>query len=579
MDLLDAKKVIKAVEDGHTALSWARLAGADHIRAYTGKYYGNSKSKKARLINLTAQLVQAWMPTLALNRPKAVFAPRRGGPNLTMQAKMLSSLVNQALEEMDAARTLYRPAVTAALFYPLSPTYTGLRTGSHFLEVNGHQYDPGMPFTIPIDFDDWSCDPFAKSLAGRNFEAHKFTMSKASLLESPAFADKVDLIQRLTSIEDGGRARDEASQSEGQNGVWSQSLAERVQLWNVVIYQGDKIIEGTIPTAECGPAEWLRLAEFEGPQGGPYDHIWWHNVPGNAMPLPPASVTRDIADAADTTAAKMVRGIAKSKKVLGYTPSGKDMAKSLDEAEEFSSLKMDDPTGAKVFDMDMMSPELMDLLGWMQGTWNNAAGNPTLIGGMGRISGTATEADILNARSSTRLLDMQEQVLSAARSHVRKHAWYFQTDPIMEYMVPIPLPKGDGSDEMVDIPYTPADRTGRPEDFKFEVDINSMAGIDPNMKAKRLVEALGIVGQMMPLAQAGIVQLPGLVRVLGRNMQVEGLDEVIGDPTMIQQNMQADMEAETMNQRASQASDSTQGPAQQSVRQQGQDRAMAGPVG
>jgi len=499
-----------------------------------------------------------------------------------LQAKILSSLVNEAHEEMNSAVTLYRPAVTAALFYPMAITYTGLRTGRHFLQVEGHQYDPGVPFSTTVDFEDYSIDPFCKRVETRNFEAHKFTISKAALLESPAFADKVDLIRSLTPIEYGGS--DDGNRAMRSEGGASQAMQERVELWNVCIYNGDKIFEGTIPTRTSGTQEWLRFDEYEGPRGGPYDHLFWNIVPGSAMALPPASILRDISEAADETARKMVRGIAKSKKVLGYQPSGKDTAKSLDEARDLSAVKMDDPNAAKVFDLNMMSPELTGFLSWMQQSGNTTAGNPTLVGGTGRIAGTATESEILNSRASSRLLDMSEQVLNMARSHGRKHAWFYQGDPIMEYTVALPMPNGTGGTDLVDIAYTPEQRQGTtPEDFNYECDVTSMAGVDPNMKARKFVEGMTAFQGLIPMIQAGLLTVPGTMRLMQRNMQIDGLDEAIGDPNMIQQNMMADQQAETLNQRSKQATGGgsaspQQGPYQQQARQRGAAQGQAGPA-
>ncbi len=546
VDIMDPEKTLRAIEIGHDRLSWARITRAEHMDHYVGRWYGNKAIRRSKPLNLLAQAIGAWLPVLALNHPKVTLTPRRAG--LTMEGKTLALLENENMDRMDAANTIYRLAIVEALFAPLAPTYTGLRNGGKLQTVFGLPYDPGQPFTVPIDFDDWALDPYSKTLAGRRWEAHRIYVSKRELLESPAFADKADAIMKLNTIEEGARGISPGADLTRPGAIAGDTLSQTIEMWNVCFYMGDKILEGTVPSRYAGKADWLRLVEYEGPGGGPYDHlVLGLPVPSNAMSLSQIAIQRDIADSTDKSMAKLFAQVGRSKKVLGYAPAGKKGADKLTEAEDGESVKMQDPNAAKVFDLDMVSADLPGLIQFAQQGWNNVAGNPTLVGGTGRISNTAAEAEILNSRSSVRLVDMQSCVTTFAAHHCRKHIWFYQTDPHASYEIPLDIP---GTNDQLTIPYSVESRQGAPEDFKYECDVRSMAGSDPMQRAQRLELFFQAMQLAAPWIQAGVITLQGFFRVAQREIGAEGFDEMLGDPAMIMQQLQSEMTADLYNEQA-----------------------------
>jgi len=551
MKILNAQKVLAAIEAGHEQLRWARTARANHVDAYTGRWYGdqaNPKKLRPRVMNLMAQAVQSWLPSLAMNNPR--FTCKGRLPGLDMQAKLLSSLVNRIHAETYTARTVYRAMIVEALFSPWAPSYTGLRTSNNLANVNGSFYDPGEPFTLAIDFDDWCMDPFAKHLEARRWEAHRFRMSKAEMLENPVFARNADLIASLHSIERGASDSHRDGGGDDPTGVShgsSDAISDTIECWNIIFYDGNRMVEGTLPTSPAGTAHWLRLAEYHGPDNGPYDHLSFYPVPGKVSPLPPMASSRDSADYADEIASKIARGALKSKRGVAYSPAGKSTAEKINDADDFFTLKTANPKDVQVLDINMVQADMLPLIGWLTNAWNSSAQNPTLMGGNGKISGTATEADILNQRSSIKIGDMQQQVHDLAASHARKMAWFFQTDPLSEYQVPIDsgvrTPGGDR--ETIVVPYTPMDRTGKPQDFLFETDVVSMVGLDPNIRTARLLQAIQSLISFIPLAQMGIGNLSGFIKILERNLMVENLADILNDPMIVQQALMT-AQAETM---------------------------------
>jgi len=531
---LDAAHVLETVEDAHSRMSWAREARADHLGAYAGAWYGsNNRTTRGRAVNLIAQVVNAFLPALAYNHPKPYLRPRRA--MLDGETLLLSAQLEQLQEELDTGE-MYRYLIVDALFSPWAVTYTGLRNARRLHEVNGAFYDAGEPFTVPVDFEDYAVDCDAKTLKGRSWEAHKFVVSKEALLADPTFADAHERIEAMNTIERAGREQNPGNRLTAGGAGASNWMTERVELWNVILYRHDGILEGTIPTRQAGSitSDWLRLAWYEGPEDGPYDHLSWNPVPSNLFPLPPIATIRSISDAIDMAMDKAIRGVKKSKKGVAYSPSTKDAAERINNAEDHFTIKTDDPAGAKVLDLNMVLDGIMPIISWMQGIGNTVAGSPNIVGGTGRIADTLGEAEILNSKANSRMQDMGQQVTKLAGKHMRKQAWFFQTDPNADYMVPLPLGPGG---ELIDVPMAAAERQFGPEDFRWEVMPGSMVAMDPNLRARRLVEILNVLGGLMPMFQAGVMRLDGTLRVLQQATGLSELTDMFNDPAAVMMQM------------------------------------------
>lgn len=554
--MFDATKLQDAFEVGHERLEWSRRQRTALIQRYVGPHWGQQNRRPRSIVNLIAQTIQALLPALALNNPRVVMRPTRA--ELQTEAMILERLVNQTFVELDAAEEVYREMVMDAMVSPISVSYTGLRTSRRMPTVPGQTYDPGEPYMRVIDWSDYSLDPACKDLRSRGWEAFKTRLDKRALLESPAFADRREVIDKLNTIEDGAYKHDDEAVMDGRDHRGQQALTQTIEVWQGCIYAGDGIYEVTVPTRECGKAAILRIERYEGPDGGPFDHLTFYRVPGSPLGVPLCSIIRDVAEALDNIADKYVRGAEKSKTGIAYTPAGKDDAQSLTEASDFFSVKTESPDSVKVLDIDLTRPELMQALAAMQ-TWGNTlAGNPTLIGGAGKISDTATEADILAARSGIRLIDLQQRVATIAKAHARKLAFFLATNPMADYMVPMPIP---GSSETIMLPYTADSIQGRPDEYLYDVDVTSMAGMTPEVRSARLLQAVQVFGANIPLIQAGIIDGRALLRVMQREMGISGLDEVIVDPTMMMQTQMVQAGVEQVQAGARQGAESpTIGP-------------------
>lgn len=538
--MMDASLLQDAFHHGHERLRWTRELRSTLIHRYTGKHWGTTNRRARQPVNLIAQTVQALVPALTLNNPRVVIRPRKRA-ELQTEGMVIERLVNQAFEELDMAEEVYAEMVLDALVSPMAVSYTGLRTARRGPIAPGHEYDTGEPYTRVIDWTDYALDPTCKDIRSRGWEAFKLRLDKRALLESPAWADQRNVIDALNTIESGAYETDDVGVTDGRDHAGQRTITETIEVWQACIYAGDGIYEVTIPTRECGDARILRFEKYEGPDGGPFDHLTFYRVPGSPLGVPLTAIIRDVADALDTVALKFVAGAEKSKSVLAYTPAGKDDAEALVETEDFAAIKTENPDAVKVLKVDLTRPEFMQALQAMQ-TWGNTlAGNPTLIGGSAKISDTATEANILANGVGIRLVHLQQRVATIARNHARKFAFFFSTDPMAEYSVQMPIP---GMGEQVNIPLSASEIQGRPDEYRFEVDAASMAGMTPEMRSQRLLQAIQVFGANAPLIQAGIIDGRALLRVMQREMGVSGLDEVITDPAMMMQTMMVEQGVE-----------------------------------
>lgn len=525
---------------------WA--AGDSHVEYFCGRWHGSNPESEARPLNLIAQTVRAFMPKLVPSRLRQVVKPQKGGQEI--EATILGKLLERDDEEEDLIENVYDPCIAEAFFYPLAVTYTGLRPGTRSLEAEGIDMDPGEPFVEHIPQRRWVIDPFADSFRNRQWEAHKILPTREWLLASPAYQDPAiqEYIRNLPSWEDSDAGKKHLLEvSAGSIQGKDKALFDRVELWNVVIYHPTGIYEGTIAPEQsgAGDARWLRGVRWEGPDKGPYDHLTFQKVPRMLIPAAILCFCRDIAEAGDKLTVKGIDSAERSKKVFGYTGGDEDEADVFRTAPHGDTIRMNDANNGKVFDLSLNDPQLIGMIGFIQSNWNDAGSQPKQLTGSNAQDDTATEADIRNTRASEQIEYLLGKENAFMRSHSRKRGVFFLTDPVIDRTVAVASPDG----EVIELAFNAANRVGTPQDYLFKCEVMTVASGSPELRARRVLEAVDVVGKNMPLFQAGIFDLPRTLRFLERHV-ADGLSEISGDPGMMMERMMMDEAAEGVHQRA-----------------------------
>lgn len=567
MPQLTPSQAQDAIEAGYQRFHDDREYRQNQYEYYSTRWWGKrDEAKLSRPINLISQMVHAYVPQLVPRTFKPVHKPKRAG--LQGEARKLDILVDNGLAEQNAIEEIYEPAVIDAMFSPFATLYTGLRGGSRVLTVDLQDVDPGEPFTEFIDFDCVAVDPNAKTVRQALWFAHKYRVPRHWLLESGAFQGAEDLINNLPAFENVVSQTSQQTEALSVGNMDRQwAMFDTVELWNIVIYDHNRMYEGTIPPRDYGPAEWLRFEPWNGPDGGPYDHLSFYRVPGNLPAVPPVAFCRDIAESGDALMRKVIGQAERSKVVLGYRGGAEDDAASVANAADGSSQKMEDPSSTQVFKLDMIHGDVAKILEVVQVGYNNVSGGVQAMAGTEKLADTLGQEEILNQNANQRVIYMSGKVKAMIRSNLRKQSYYYQTDPVANYPVQMKVP-GLGP---VDMSYDASTRRGGPADYSYEVQILDSIGQDPNLQAKRVIEFLMALGNLLPMAQMGLIDIRALAIELAPKYGIDNIDEIMPDPMMMLQRMQAEMGADQWLAQANASAPGLAGPGVQDMRmQQGQ---------
>jgi len=318
----------------------------------------------------------------------------------------------------------------------------------------------------------------------------------------------------------------------------------------------------TVPGSRTTFDEYLRIADYYGPEEGPYTYLkLTPPVPDNPIPVAPVSMWNDLHMLANRMALKIVEQAERQKDVLGYKPSAADDAQEIIDAEDGDSIKLNDPKGAAMFSFggQQRSNEahIQQLMLW----FNLMSGNTEALGGLRESSATATQAQILAANQSIGIGDMKDITYEAVAEEARKRAWYLHTDPLIEIplirrrQVPAEFAQGPTGPQMVQpaqsieeqVILTPEARRGDFLDFHFSIQPKSMSRLDPHLRLQRCME-FGI--KMIPAAatamqicmQMGIpFSFQKFVIRMAKEADIEWMDEVFYDPEFQMQMMETMM--------------------------------------
>lgn len=537
----------QADETAYQRLQNDRKSRLDHIQYYVGRWYGREgdRAKPSKPLNLVAQQVHAFVPHLV---PRYVprIKPLRSG--LEAEARKIQLLVDNAQREQDFREQVLEPGVIDAMFSPFATFYTSLRPGRSVLEIDGRDNDPGEPFTMFVEFDDVAVDPNAKDIRHALWFRHRYRVPRHWLLESPAFRGREDMILKLPAFEAAGDVEADR-RVEGLSTAAKDrqdAMFDTIELLNFAIYDRGQIFEATLPPKERGPAEYLRFEEFVGPDDGPYDYLSFHRVPGNLLGQAPINVTRDIAEVGDDLANKIHDEAKRSKKLGGYKRGAVDDANAVADSADGAMVAMDDPNNVKVYDLSMVSADVVAILGSVGQQYQEAAGNPGLLGGTAEQSNTLGQDEILNQRAGVRVAFMGSKVISLIARITRKWAYYFQTDPIIDAQVAVPV-EGVGN---VDMRYSAMDRQGGPGDFTYEAQVVGQPATDPNLQARRIIEFMQVIlsnaAAFLPTVPGipPMFNLQGVVKTLAPMFGIDDPETIINDVQLTIDRMMAEQQAD-----------------------------------
>jgi hypothetical protein len=530
---LTARRVSKAVNDGFTRVRRVKSARIKFLRAYASRHHSNSGSDKGKAdpLNLIFQATQTLVPNLVYNDPKAGITSKF--LDYKPYAETLALAANHAAVEIRLREAL-RKVITDSIFL-FGIMKSGIAAGDQVVWTGNEYTDVGQVYSERVDADDYVLDPMARDRDEAWVEGNKFRIPKKIALES-GIVDK-PMAERLSAnYSFPFQPNKHASQITGEpKATWSDAneLVEFIDLVELYLPKDRRLV--TIPFDPSGGTTdvYLKDVEYEGPEAGPYDMLGFAYIPDNPFPVAPAMVWYDLHEAINKVVRKQMRQAERQKTVLAYEGTAWEDAQDIVDSDDGDSVRVDNVDAVKEINFGGANDDGYKYVEWAQGKFSEMAMNIDLLSGSGTSEPTATQSELVSANSSIRLADMQNMVYDFTAQIFKKITFYLHTDPMIE----LPLIKRtQGVEEQVF--YTPEMREGDWLDYNITVIPFSMARADPNVKVRRMLEffssvipALASAAQMLGPA----LNLEQAITIMGREMAIENLDEIINSQVLGQQ--------------------------------------------
>jgi hypothetical protein len=443
-----------------------------------GRFYSEVKNGaggediKAAPINLLHAAVTTIVPNLVFNNPRIKL--RTDILDYREYMSVLELAVNQRIKLMN-----FRKALRLCIFDSLFMAgfmKTGLASSGEIIAADGFDYELDEPFAERVDPDDMLLCPVARAWDEQNLIGNRYTADSEAAIARGFNKDLIE--QGVARFKTQSQPETARISKRGEDGY----LFDSVDLVEVYVPK-----ENLVYTALWQPghemSDFLDIREWRGPDTGPYHMLGYQDLPDNILPIPPASMWFDLHLLGNKLARKIARDAELSKRLTVYDGSAEQDMEAIMDAPNGATLKVANVDSVKEFNYGGVSDESFNTLEWVKGQFSEQAGQIDQLSGGKAAAPTLGQSEILQANSSVRLADLQNQVHDFVGAVSHDLMFYIHTDPAHEKHL---VRRERGIERQVI--FTPESAQGEILDYATEVVPFSMARQDPNMRIRRLME-------------------------------------------------------------------------------------------
>lgn len=461
----------------------------ESIRQFVGSHHSVGGADKNVPVNFLKLAVDIYVRQLAARAPRVLITTKFA--ELKPTAANLQLAVNQIPEEINLTLTLRR-LVTEALF-SMGIIKCGLHTVG---EVLGITY--GQPFADIVTLDDYFCDMSAKRMDLIQYCGNDYWLPYEKFMES-GFVREGDRDSLSpddhTTIGEQGQERADGIAVDGE----AQEFEKRIRLRDVWLPQ-----ENVMLTYATSSKRLLYETEWEGPEGGPYLHLGYTDVPSGLLPLAPISAWRDLHELANVLFRKLGRQADSQKTCLGFSGNNEEDIQNFKNAKDGDGIFYNGPKPEKLQAGGVDGATLAFYL-QVRDLYSYFAGNLDSLGGLAPMTETVGQDKLLGEAASAQLADMSAQTVVIVRDLFRTLAWYEWHDPVGTRTLEKKIP---GTDLVVPVPWNAEARQGGFELFDLDLNVFSLQDDSPATKLQKFRAILNeFIAPLMPDIQAAGGQL------------------------------------------------------------------------
>ena len=495
----------EAIESAKRKLEFTYKENVDSVEQFAGKHYQANGAKKATPTNLLELAVTIYERLLAARTPQCSVSTE--APELKPTAANFEIVLNQLPKEIKLGNTIRR-AVKSAMF----------SMGIVKIGIAGSDPRPNMgdePFVSLVNIDDYFVDMSARSWDEIQFEGNEYWLD-------------ADMIQKLygVSLAADDYSGDSTTGVKQTNAITSGEAREplygRVLLRDVYLVRENALLTYAVQTKKE-----IRRMPWDGPEGTPYVKLWFSDVPGNLMPLPPVAVWKDMHVLANQIYRKLAKQAVSKKNIAGVLGGTDEEINRIKGAADGEAVRV---AGAKIEKLDIGGIDNGNLAFFLQNRdlFSLLAGNLDSLGGLSPQAETATQDKLINEAANARIQAMADRTTEFCREIFKRLAWYVWTDPIRVRKF-----RKYASKEFnigVDVQWTPETRDGDFMDYNFDISVFSMQDDSPATRMQKLTNVWNtfILPAMDIFREQGaVIDAKALTDYLAKNANLPILSDMV----------------------------------------------------
>jgi hypothetical protein len=490
------------------------------VKRYVGNYYRTKFRAKAVPENMIFSYVANVMPKLVYDNPTVNVKAARSVTHEPVAAA-LGHALDAWITRVDLRDELELMA-TDFLF--------GHAVAKIGLEQRGdYQADPSrgiyehfnmlalQPYCVRIPPNAFFIDASANSVAEARWMGHQFTRDLSELANDDRYDQAV--VATLT-----GEGNPRFGEREMPMKPKSDNGTDRVSLYEVYLVESKQI--GTLCAGSSGSMQWIRpLAEYVGPEDGPYVVFGCYTVPNTLYPLSPICAMAEQFMDLNAHASAAAQEAASHKKLIlvdsnqqglkdsiHSAPTGSVVAIPGLAANAIANVEMGGASPARLGYLEQLRDRLDRVIGFSDAQRGRAAGN------------TATEATIAaeSGDNRTEFINLKFQI--GVREAMSRVAWFFFYDTSV--VMPVSWDGGDGTpQEGIFLGgIQPGQENMNWVDFALTIDPMSLQRSNPQAEQAKAQAVWGIALQVAPaMVQFPWVNWKALLDMTGQAMNIPDL--------------------------------------------------------
>lgn len=471
---------------------------AGMIKKYVGSEYHRGDvvhgDQPEILVNLLHQTANIYTQNLVATNPKVLLSTEYR--HLRPFAMRFQKAVNDLAVEIDLKTTLRLAVLDAFFSMGIVKVFNG--ESAKVLFGNDNAVDPGQPYAERISRNDFLYNSTATQWKKVEWVRHTYYVTKDALRDSAIYNQNIAKTLSPTTERGGDQKESRAENISRQSDDNRSDFQPRYRM-DEYWMPGSRLV---VTYADGDFAkEPIGYAPYAGTEQGPYHILTFSDTPDSIEPVAPAMNMLPLHNAINSLKRKNMAQARGQKNIVAYEAASAKDARNVQSAEDGDMVKVRNVNGLQLLNLAGPDQQIWSFAKSSEQDFNNIAGNPKTMGGIGSSEGTLGQERIVQQNISNQESSRQGRVAEFTEgifANLGSLLWH-DSEKEMEMTV-------EFEDLQVSDRWTPQEREGDLLQYNFRFDPYDMVYKTPTERANEL---MGIMERLVMPGMQGIQQQGG----------------------------------------------------------------------